>query len=206
MIIELVGPPCSGKSTLAQMLEKEHGFTRIKIKNNFELVFLNMFFIIKYPIFSIETFFLIMKESKTIRLFYYKFTNIFLHHNARYEKAKQFEHAVIDEGLTHNILSIFEKPLLDKDVLSYLKKIPLVDKVLLFRTNKKTLYERASRRGYLARENFLNKNEQEEWFSSILKNTETLIKNSSLIGNACIIDGNKSGEEIKTEALSFLQM
>jgi hypothetical protein len=49
MIIELVGPPASGKSTIAYFLETTHGLKRIRVQNRFELLFLNILFFLKYP-------------------------------------------------------------------------------------------------------------------------------------------------------------
>jgi len=176
MIIELVGPPASGKSTYARTILKEIGFERLLIRTKKELLYLNIMFILKYPVFSLYTLWLIISNSSSFTLFYYKFMNTFLHHNARYEKASNIKYGVIDEGFTQNILSIFDRQISLEQIIKYLRKSPKIDVLFLFDVPKKTIEENSNKRGFLARETFYNKEEQEKWLLNTLLNMSTLKK------------------------------
>lgn len=174
MIIELVGLPASGKSTFVRDFLQEKGFTRVLIKTKKELLYLNFIFILKHPFFSLYTIWLIFIHSTSIALFYYKFMNTFLHHNARHEKAKKIKKAVIDEGFTQNVLSIFDTQVPQRQIEKYLKYAPRTDKVFVFEARTKTIQKRARERGFLARDAFYSQREQNTWLAAIQTNLNTL--------------------------------
>ncbi|MAZ41016.1 hypothetical protein CL654_02775 [bacterium] len=174
MIIELVGPPGSGKSTLARTLEETTPYKKVRVSSKHELLWLNIIFFFKYPLFCIKTLFLVTKHSSSVSMFYYKFMNIYLHHNARYEKAKKLDKTIIDEGLTHNVLGIFDEQTEEKSIYSYIKSIPPSDHVLIINTPKETIKKQLEERGHMPRETFYTKERWEKWLDNTIKNTNTL--------------------------------
>lgn len=200
MIIEFAGPTASGKSSIVKILEKETLFSNIKVLKKRELILLNIIFIIKHPIFSFYTLYLITKNSNSFELFYYKFMNIFLHHNARYEKSIHIENAIIDEGFIQNLFGIFEEKLSVEAAKKYIKLIPHIDNIFLFKTNIKMIQDRSNTRGYFARETFMSKEKINIWIAIVLFNID--IVERVLLGSTMrfhIIDTNQSVEKIADE-------
>lgn len=131
MLIELYGLPGSGKTTLAKKLIKDSDWQIVKIKNRLELLFLNWLFLIKHPIKFFVTLFYVITNSHSWSMFYYKFMNCFLHHNAKYQKAKRYKKAILDQGYFQNILSVFEKPLSADFLKKYIRFLLLPDRLII---------------------------------------------------------------------------
>ncbi|MGB0757162.1 MAG: AAA family ATPase [Patescibacteria group bacterium] len=151
MIIELFGLPGTGKSTLARALQ-ERGMVVSKVKKVPLLIWYNIQFFFQYPKTALFLLRLILKHSKPRSLFYMKFMNAFLQHNAKYVHAKKLPNAVIDQGHLQNILSVFETRLEDDDVESYIKIIPPVDRVVILQASDKVRNDRLEDRGFRPRE------------------------------------------------------
>jgi glycosyltransferase involved in cell wall biosynthesis len=154
MIIELYGLPGSGKTTFAENLAKEGGFEIIKIRSGFELVFRNFLFFLRHPVRFCALFFYTARYAGGFRLFYCKFTNLFLHVNAKYQKAASRKKAVIDQGYFQNMLSLFEN-IANENVLKKYREFSLLpDRLVVFDFSEDILKERLKKRGYGSRENF----------------------------------------------------
>lgn len=176
MIVELFGLPGSGKTTLAKKLEARASFMRIVIKSRAELLLLNFLFFIKHPARFFILFFYIARNSSGARMFYFKFTNLFLQHNAKYEKALRYPHAIIDQGYFQNILSLFESPISVKKMLRYARFFRLPDLLLILDVSDPVREERMRRRGHSPRKEFGNEYVQ-EWKKTVLANYCTLLEN-----------------------------
>ena len=123
MILEFYGLPGSGKSTVARYLKKTRGFKVIKIENKRELFFYNLIFLFKYPVKFFALLYYLLLNGENSKLFYYKFMNTFLQHNAKYIKAKSFkrdEKLIIDQGHFQNIISVFKKNVSSAYIENYL--------------------------------------------------------------------------------------
>lgn len=174
MIVELCGLPASGKSTFARELARHNVFTRIKIKRKSELLWFNVLFFLRYPIFFIKTLLCITKNAPSRTILYAKIMNVLLHHNAKYVKAKKYTHSVIDEGHMQNVISLFETRLTKALVMKYVTGLPAVDKVILFDLPEQLLDQRVNERGYFAREGMGDATYRAKWKQVIRHNIQLL--------------------------------
>ncbi|HAU07825.1 MAG: hypothetical protein A2568_03510 [Candidatus Yanofskybacteria bacterium RIFOXYD1_FULL_44_17] len=151
MIVELFGLPASGKTTTARKLESSFGFKIVKINNKLELFLYNLAFAFLHPvIFS----YLFLKLVLNSELFRYKLINIFLYGNAKYQKAKKYKNAIIDQGLLQNLLSTPDDILMYSSMKEMASKLFLVDKVIIMDVSIEDSIERSKDRGYWARDRF----------------------------------------------------
>jgi deoxyadenosine/deoxycytidine kinase len=170
MIIELAGLPASGKSTMAERLSSDGAGPIIKIRSRYKLMIYNIWFVFAHPIFSLVTMRYIIKNSNTASLFYYKFMNAFLHHNAKFIESQRLQKGIIDEGHAQNVYSIFEYEQSEEFIKRYIKKMPRSDKLIILHPSEETLMSRVKIRGYRAREQFGSTHYQNNWYSQAKKN------------------------------------
>jgi len=198
MIIELYGLPGSGKTTLANKLARNSGFQVIKIRSNKELLFYNFLFLVKHPIkFTAMFFYLLVNRGNGWRMFYYKFMNTFLQHNAKYQKALRFKNALIDQGYFQNIISVFEKKITPEAIKRYAKFFLYPDKLIVFNMSPGWRLEKMEKRGYNARDGF-SEEYKKNWQEVIEHNNKMLnesIKN--LFSDVVIIKNDKDIENLK---------
>lgn len=154
MIIELYGPPGSGKTHLANILMREHDFAKISIHNKKELVWYNTLYFFVHPLSFTVQFWYLVRYAGTLKLFYLKCTNIFLGHNAKYMKAKRFPKAVIDQGHFMNVLSLFEKTIDVSSLHRYARCFPKTDFLVIFDLPLVIRSARTYKRGYYGREEY----------------------------------------------------
>ena len=149
MIIELFGLPGSGKSTLARSLESSGEASRVRIESRSELLFLNLLFFVRHPIRSVLLLSCIIRYTGSRALFYTKFMNLFLEHNAKYEKARKQEgKAVIDQGYFQNLLSLFERPMPEAVLSRYARLLPKPDELWICVVSEAERQRRLAGRGY----------------------------------------------------------
>jgi len=154
MIIEFFGLPGSGKTTVAKLLVKQKNFTLVKVDSKRELFFYNCLFFIKHPFKFIKSFFYILRASVSCQDFYYKFMNCFIVHNAKYQKAKKFPRAIIDQGYFQNFLSVFNEVKTENFFIDYLKNFIRPNFLVVLELSLDKRQERLAQRGYGVRENF----------------------------------------------------
>ena len=150
MVIELFGLPGAGKTTFAKQLEAD-GFTVVKIRTKKELLYFNFVHLVRHPISSLMNAIFILKNSPNPGLRYYKFMNFFLDMNARYEKARLYGKAVLDQGYFQNVLSVFENPMSAEIMKRYIKHLPKPDKLIVLDILAEESLKRAGERGYYSR-------------------------------------------------------
>ena len=144
MIIELFGLPATGKTTIAKILDRDGVLPFIKIKNAWELLFLNVLFFYKHPIVAYKILF------KTLN--YRDFVNFFLYRNAKYEKATHYKKSLIDEGMFQNLLSVFKQPINQKKFLQLAQSLPKPDLLVILETTKEERERRINIRGIMVRQ------------------------------------------------------
>jgi len=154
--------PGSGKTTLAKKIASERGFTIVKIRNRRELLTYNFLYLLKHPLKFFITLGYILLSSRSPKLFYLKFMNCFLVHNAKFEKAKRYEKAIIDQGHWQNIISVFDYPLGTKKLERYIKYLPSPDLLVVVEAEEEVRSENLSRRGYSSRQEY-KKEYVEKW-------------------------------------------
>ncbi len=192
MIIELYGLPGSGKTTYAENLAREKGIEIIRIKKKTDLIFFNFLFLFMFPIKFFILFFYVLINSTNIKMFYYKFMNTFLHHNAKYIKAVFFRRdtdVIIDQGHFQNIISVFEKNLSQKSLKKYLNFLPKKNNLVIFDIPQNIRFERLSKRDFVMRSDF-NQSYRQKWFQVIEYNDSLLKSNLNLLKNSFVLKKN----------------
>jgi len=199
MIIEFYGLPGSGKTTIAKNLSQKTDFRIIKIRKKGDLFFYNLLFLVKHPIFSLKSFFYVLKNSSSMKEFYYKFMNFFLDYNAKYEKALKNKNSILDQSFFQNIISLFNHPASDKEIKKYLNFVPKPNILFIFQLNKEDRIKRMEERGSGARDklDFVDT----KWFDSMENNNDTFIKSLSSLGVKCVVLDCEKSESILTDGI-----
>lgn len=154
MIIEFFGLSGSGKSTIAKTLANKGGYQIIRIRKKRELFYYNLLSFLRHPFSFFFLFILVLRNSSGCKEFYYKFMNCFLDYNAKYEKARRIELAILDQGYFQNIISLFTRPINKEDLYSFQKLIRLPDALFVFELDRERRRQRHEERGYGLRGNF----------------------------------------------------
>ncbi|MCK4539859.1 AAA family ATPase [Candidatus Parcubacteria bacterium] len=174
MLIELYGLPGSGKTTLARKIAKKRGYKIIKIRFKRELFFYNLIFLINHPYkFFVQLFYLV-SNSNNFKIFYFKLMNTFLDYNAKYQKAKKYENAILDQGYFLNVFAIFDNEQTDEKIEKYLSYLLKPDLLIIVDIPFYLSLERTKNRGYFARENFSNEYKI-KWQKAIKKNNRVFL-------------------------------
>lgn len=199
MLIEFYGLPGAGKTTISRKLAEGGEFEIIKIRNKKDLFWYNFLFFVKHPIKFFATLFYLIINSGEWRIFYYKLTNLFLHHNAKYQKALRIENAILDQGYFQNILSIFEKPVNADFLVKYSKFLLKPDKLIILNLPPDDILKRVGGRGYVARERF-GQEYFNKWLEVVKTNNKTFLENLDKIGvDYVIIDASNDVEGVCKE-------
>ncbi len=175
MIIELYGLPGAGKTTMAKKLASLKGVKVVKIENLRELIYLNFLFLLKHPISFFALLYFVVVKSMSFKMFYYKFMNAFLYRNARYQKACRYKLAVIDEGHSQNILSIFEKPEKESAMRQLIRFLPKPDFLVIFNIEESLREQNIKGRSYKIRGEFGEKY-MLRWFDSLKVNNKLFLR------------------------------
>ncbi len=197
MIAEFAGLPGSGKSTGARYVLSKHFIKRSRIESTLSLLFWNLVFLIRHPIRSAKLFVYILRYSGGTKLFYYKFTNLFLHANGKHMKAKFLRRAIIDQGFVQNCISLFEHVASIEEISSYLRLAPLPDQMIVFDTSYHIREERMSKREFTVRDAF-DPEYKSEYKEIAEKNWATLLKVlPQFVENIVMLKEGKEEEGLK---------
>ncbi|MBI1755192.1 AAA family ATPase [Candidatus Azambacteria bacterium] len=203
MIIELFGLPGSGKTTLAKTIEARTDFRVAKVSSISELLLLNLVFLMKHPIRFAVMLWYIIRNSPNRRLFYYKFMNLFLHHNAKYQKALRFQNAILDQGYFQNVLSVFERRLTLKELQRYVRFLVRPDMLVVLSVPQSVAQERVKQR-WLPRQEFGDAY-MKRWRDAVEMNNKLLKENIDKFGvKHIVIDAARSVNDVCEEMLPIL--
>jgi thymidylate kinase len=206
MTIEFFGLSGSGKSTIAKTLANKGGYQIIRIRKKKELFYYNLLSFLRHPIAFICLFILVIKHSSGYKEFYYKFMNCFLDYNAKYEKARGVEMAILDQGYFQNIISLYDRSIKKEDLDQLRKIIRLPDILFVFELDKEKRRQRHEERGYGLRGNF-DAIEQEEFTKVSEENFLFFCRQGKeVFENMIFIDASKELEDtIKEISISVRQ-
>jgi len=162
MIVELVGLPGGGKSTFAKHLAENGEWKVVHVNGRVEILFYNALFLLWHPMSFVQGLIWFCRYRGLRELWYTKFVNLFLIHNAKYMKAQRYPRAIIDQGHHQNIISLFDTRVADGIVNQYRATLPNPDLLCLFLADEATREKRLAQRGYGAREE-LKEDDREAW-------------------------------------------
>lgn len=174
MIVELYGPPASGKTTFARSFGEVEHVSRARISSRSELIWHNIIFLCRFPIqFFISLFYVVrymLVYPRGWRLGYYMLMNT-LDYNARWVLAKRQKGiAIMDQGHRQNVISLFEREV-SKDTLKHLvRHMPPVDMLVFFDTEKSIRDERLGERGYQSPRDVQDDIQKKAWHEAYEKN------------------------------------
>ncbi len=183
--------PGAGKSTIVRELVKDDNFRIVKIRKKSELICLNLKYLFSHPIKFFKLFILVLKNSKSYQEFYYKFMNCFLDYNAKFQKAKKFDKAILDQGYFQNIISLFSFKMNMEDLKNYRNIIMLPDKLFIIDLDKEERQNRLGERGFGVRKDF-DKNDNEKFLELAEKNYNYFLEHKEdIIRDLYLIDSRK---------------
>ncbi len=199
MIVELYGLPGTGKSTIARALESQGKFKRIRITSKVELLWYNFLFFFKKPFKFFKLLFYIFQHSSNWQIFYYKFMNLFLHCNAKYQKALKYQNALIDQGYFQNVISLFEQQVHWGVIQKYLANIILPDKLFILQADDQERQNRLLNRGYGLRQ-FQDEKTKDTWLKASQTNNSVFLENIANVKvRFFVITNNQSVEKVLQE-------
>jgi deoxyadenosine/deoxycytidine kinase len=199
-IIEFYGLPGAGKTTMAQRLAAKSDFKIVKIRNKRELFWYNFLFLIRHPVRFFATIVYLIANSTSWPIFYYKFINTFLHHNAKYQKALRGERAILDQGYFQNILSVFEEPIGIDFLLKYSKFLLKPGKLIILNLPADDVSRRIGERGYMAREKFGQKYFR-KWLGAVKENNRIFLENLDKLGIDYTIVDARQGADVNCDKI-----
>lgn len=156
MIIELVGLPGSGKTTLAGKLG-DRGAAVIRPPKGFRLLFESFRYFLRNPL----RFLRIATATARVTPARLRFTlllNLVLVHAAKTEMALNWSRkgrvAVIDQGFFQNLLAAFDQAPPEEELLAYARLLPRPDLLLVVSTTPEERERQLAERGRRPREEF----------------------------------------------------
>lgn len=148
MVTEFFGLPGSGKTYLSRMYAKRNNAYLVEVGGRFERYFWSAFFACVHPAVFFSFLKIIVRENKhDMRLLRYKIHTLYF--NTIAKEGKRFfsgKDAVLDEGFSQAILSLYERELGKEDLAPFFlflkeRKIYMVNASLAIR--EKRICERA---------------------------------------------------------------
>ena len=151
MIVEFFGMPGAGKTTVAHRCATSLGSEVISIESKWELLWRNAQLLIRHPIRVPVLFLYVLRNAHDLSSFWYKFTNLFLHTNAKYHKARSRDMSLVDQGYFQNAVSLFDSVQDPDSLRRYLKSAFLPDVLFVFELPPSLQQARLVGRDYIVR-------------------------------------------------------
>ncbi|MFT7507231.1 MAG: hypothetical protein ACI92I_000374 [Acidimicrobiales bacterium] len=174
MIIELYGLPGSGKTTFVRQMEASSNWIRIRMSGKLDIFGHYIWGYLLHPVVFTKGLVHCMIRNRSL----YYLWNFYFVQYAKYQKACHISnndtYAILDEGPLQTIISYPEAVLTKSDLLSYIRLLPKVDKVIIFNIDqnqrKKQLRER------VRNQSWRKKHDQDEDWDGFMVQNDALFK------------------------------
>lgn len=123
MIIELLGLPGSGKTSISGQLEQK-GWTIVRVTSRSEMLGRFFIYTVLHPVRVVLHGLYIVRYAGSFRMGYMKCMNLFIRAYAQQQKAEALPRAVIDQGVYQNIFSLFETVPAEKTLTNLVQLFP----------------------------------------------------------------------------------
>lgn len=205
MIIEFMGLPGCGKTTLSKILDREGIATRITITSKEELLKNLAMRCFTHPFQSLFIALSILTSQSSFAVRRLLLINAFGYRLAKMNKAVQASRKngkgvyVIDEGPVQNTLSIFDKVVPAKTLEKFFTRAKNgIDHIMCLDLSKNSFEMRVHNRGRIGREGTLSPQQITKWADVLYSNYQTL--KTQVIPNTnvrySIIDSNTNVQEV----------
>jgi len=156
MIIEIFGLPGSGKSHFAEKISKERAVPVIHIRGRIEKYALALLFAFAHPITFLFFLRILIAENKShLALLHHKIRNLYFSVIAREEKAQlSGSGGIIDEGLVHFVLVLYEREISAQELEATLRHIPQKRHIYIVESGADIRNARMKKRKRVPREGF----------------------------------------------------
>ena len=204
VIIECIGLPGAGKTTIATGLAARLSSEEIWLDGRRDLIVLNLRALLRHPVKYARRTTRAFHEPGSLSLQYYKLRHIFLYRNAIVEKARRRRVVIVDEGQVSNILSAFERPLSERRTVAELENLELPDLVLRVTAPDEERARRLQERGYFSRssegQEYLRR-----WEHAMRANEAMVARVLPRFGVPCVpVDSRASIDEVHSDVLAAM--
>ena len=184
MIIEIIGLPGSGKSTVAREISKFRNWQVVSFEGKREILRFFISGLSKNPKVFLLGFFDAIKYAQTVSSFW----NCYFVKYAKHQKALSLKsiNFVINEGLHQNLFSYSKRKFNKKYVRNFLKRKMMVDMLFLINVDEKVLAERQLERELSRDKRVFSKDE----YSNMRLVKEYLLHQGSEIEDFYIVNDN----------------
>lgn len=186
MILELVGLPGAGKTTYARQLCNSQRYTRVRITSVWELCWYNFLFAVRFPLTNFRLLLWCFRFRGPRALWYTKFTSVYLDYNAKYMKARRYQHTVLDQGHLQVFLSLFESTLPEAARHRLLRLLPKADHYVFFAISEATRHAQLGDRGYASRQGLMSDSLRTAWQKTAAEHFNWLQASVSALAPATI--------------------
>lgn len=175
MIVELYGPPASGKTTFAKRLRNEAGYERVRITSRWKLVWYNLIFLCTHPLRFFALLYYVVRYIGSWRLFYYKLMNLLDYHASWVYAHRASSNCVLDQGHHQNIISFFEHPVSSAVITRFVSWMPPVDILVVFDISRSQRATWLTERGFCSPREKLSESSQKRWQEAYEENHCTFV-------------------------------
>jgi len=207
MIVEMVGIPGAGKSTIAQILSQDEEFENICLKRRTGKRYL-LRFVVQHPVLSISLLLQVLAHNiSSLMLLKRKFL-LLSYALARTQMAFDVATSrvrILDEGIAHYFLSLHEKPITKEQAKRFIKRYILSDIIIFVQTSQESADQRmrSRKRGVPRRHLSID---HKKWMDTFVENAqmyrkaiEEMFPAKIIVVNTNILSPEQATQEVKRQ-------